>query len=276
MASIPPRFSPGTVEKLWDQWSRGHLELIRSSLPEFVAHFRSAFIGGLISGSQIKRSFRPARLTFGDPERIKEHLLEYVVVQPNGCWEWTRGRSSSGYGVVDIDRHQFRASRLVAHFYKGFDLRSSLVICHSCDNPPCINPDHLFPGTHRENILDAVSKGRFGGLKQKKLTVSDVRSIRRLAAIGFHQGTIGAMYDCSQGGISSIVTGKSWKRPQSQIGPVSWTYSRKSYHPQKRSERHGVWQRYKKGCRCKLCGAAMNIRMKLRRLKVTSSFLPVP
>lgn len=77
------------------------------------------------------------------------------------CWEWTAGRTNRGYGVLTAPRH---GRRILAHRYSAalhfgmFDRR--LVVCHHCDNPPCVRPEHLFLGTRLDNAMDMISKGR--------------------------------------------------------------------------------------------------------------------
>ncbi|MGE0107685.1 MAG: HNH endonuclease [Thiomonas sp.] len=98
---------------------------------------------------------------------IKERLLKKVDIDPSGgCWNWTGATNESGYGqVFDTD-----AGRVVlAHraSYEAFvgaipalDGYHGACVCHRCDNPRCINPDHLFIGTHRNNMSDMAEKGR--------------------------------------------------------------------------------------------------------------------
>jgi hypothetical protein len=87
-------------------------------------------------------------------------LDSYIPEPMSGCWLWIGGATSAGYGVITIQGEQVYAHRMSAHQYKGFDLNSPLHVLHKCDNPCCVNPNHLFIGTNRDNQQDRQRKGR--------------------------------------------------------------------------------------------------------------------
>ena len=75
------------------------------------------------------------------------------------CWEWTAARNSKGYGAFwDGTRHQ-KAHRYSWELQIG-TIPEGLLVCHKCDNPKCVRPDHLFLGTYQDNAIDAINKGR--------------------------------------------------------------------------------------------------------------------
>lgn len=91
-------------------------------------------------------------------------------------------------------------------------------MCHQCDNPSCVNPDHLFLGTHKDNVRDMLEKGRSydraavmrGKRRAAKLTQDDVRAIRRLAAEGVHPRRLAHMYGVCVVNIRCVINRKTW------------------------------------------------------------------
>ena len=77
------------------------------------------------------------------------------------CWEWTACKTSFGYGQLGIDGIMTNAHRISWEISNG-PIPDGMVICHKCDNPGCVNPDHLFAGTHKDNIADCISRGMRG------------------------------------------------------------------------------------------------------------------
>jgi len=93
------------------------------------------------------------------PENSKELFLNHTKATENGCWEWQQRLDSSGYGVIHVKNMPVRAHRFSYQLFKG-EITDNLFVCHRCDNPKCVNPDHLFLGTAKDNNLDRTLKGR--------------------------------------------------------------------------------------------------------------------
>lgn len=100
---------------------------------------------------------------------------KYIPVTESGCWIWVGTLSTDGYPSIWLNGKMERAHRVAFKLFKG-DPKN--FVCHSCDVPQCVNPDHLFDGTHDDNMRDMRSKNR-GDSNKIKLTVEQVKEVRR-------------------------------------------------------------------------------------------------
>ena len=132
------------------------------------------------------------------------------------CWAWDGNKSKQGYGKISIFGDAHLAHRISYELFKG-PIPESMMVCHSCDNPECTNPEHLFLGTAQTNMSDKISKGRHKGAKRggdhhlSKLSEFDVKRIRRIYAQGgVTQYQLADQFNVSQPEISMIVTFKKW------------------------------------------------------------------
>jgi hypothetical protein len=136
------------------------------------------------------------------------------VSSTEDCWEWTGARLPDGYGAFRFEGEPHYTHRLVMGLRNG-DPGCAL---HHCDNPPCVNPAHLFIGTQADNNRDRAAKGRNGDTSGEnsgvaKLTWPKVDEIRaRYAAGGIFQRELGAEYGVSDTHISAIVNNLRWVR----------------------------------------------------------------
>lgn len=94
-------------------------------------------------------------------------LTEFVVARcsvesESGCWNWNLARDKNGYGKAKVKQKDIRAHRLSWIAFRG-EIPIGILVCHKCDNPSCVNPDHLFLGSPQANMDDKVKKGRWRG-----------------------------------------------------------------------------------------------------------------
>lgn len=91
---------------------------------------------------------------------VRDRLESKIEIRENGCHEFIGGKDSHGYGRIRVGGHQLGAHKVSYLINVGDYDQEKHELMHNCDNPACVNPEHLRPGTHRENIHDSISKGR--------------------------------------------------------------------------------------------------------------------
>ena len=160
--------------------------------------------------------------------RVEKVFEECVVRESTGCWKWIGPRSRQGYGEIRVFGKVYRAHRLSYELHVGSipELLAGerVEVLHSCDNPPCCNPAHLRLGSHRENVRDAVERGRirpprgvprgmqFGETHHNaSLTVEKVKSIRAAHTAGATQASLAALFGVDPAVVSTVVRRKSWR-----------------------------------------------------------------
>lgn len=147
-------------------------------------------------------------------ETLQSRIERQTFPEPNtGCHLWAGCvRSSLGYGVIKIKRKMKFVHRVNYELANG-PIPNNLFACHRCDNPACVNPDHLFLGTALDNAKDRDSKGRgVSGERQwlSKLNSIDVKIIREAIGLGFSQTTIGKYFRVTSWTIRDIKNNRSW------------------------------------------------------------------
>ena len=132
------------------------------------------------------------------------------VAEENECWKWTGDTDRNGYGVFCLDGRRRPAHELALSFTTGEKRHPSLDTCHSCDNPPCCNPNHLRFDTRRSNVGDMVQRGR-AATPNRKLTDEQIIIIRERRALGARQKDLAHQFGISDGQVSTIVRGIQWR-----------------------------------------------------------------
>ena len=147
---------------------------------------------------------------------------KYIPITEMGCWIWM-GVLRNGYGGIRVTSNPADslegAHRVSYKLFKG-EIPDKLYVCHKCDVPSCVNPDHLFLGTAKDNMQDALNKGKLfwkgqkrnfpkgSNHKQAKLTESDVKEIRESTEPGIN---LAKRYGVSNNVISRIRLHKIWR-----------------------------------------------------------------
>lgn len=160
------------------------------------------------------------------PSDLERFWAKVEKAGPDECWQWQAGGDKQGYGHFWMPT----LKRMVAAHRVSFEIANGplpvkkvgtmgsvgTVVCHTCDNPGCVNPNHLFAGTQRDNNADKVRKGRQASHPgernpKAKLTAADVRNIRQ-SATGKHgeRMAIARKWNISSGHVSKILAGEVW------------------------------------------------------------------
>lgn len=151
------------------------------------------------------------RVDYGSPieNRLRHHGW---TVTDEGCWEWGASRNKKGYGTLGTMGQGTLVHRLAYELWVG-PIPDGMKILHRCDNPPCMNPEHLRAGTQAENVTDMVEKGRLavGTARAAKLSESDVVDIRWAYKMGASIPDLVVAYPVGYTAIRDIVLNLTWK-----------------------------------------------------------------
>lgn len=172
-------------------------------------HYAHGFCRMHWERNHINGSPEPTRVLQGGT--VSERLAHHSE-RAGDCTEWTGYRDKDGYGQIQVDGRPERAHR-VAYELRHGAIPEGQLLRHTCDNPPCINPDHLVPGDEAENSQDMIERGRsLAGERNPaaKLSPQDVARIRDLAGSGVQQREIAESFSLGQSHVSRIVRGESW------------------------------------------------------------------
>jgi len=143
-------------------------------------------------------------------------LISLSKIRPSGCVEYVGKKKSGNYGYIRVpELHKsYITSRLMYELTFG-SIPEGLNVLHKCDNPPCLNPMHLFLGTQQDNVKDAVNKGRFQGKGELNsyaiLTWDKVKEIRAECKKGWSYESIARQYGVSGACIRKIIHNETWK-----------------------------------------------------------------
>jgi hypothetical protein len=144
-------------------------------------------------------------------ENVRRHT---TLNEQTGCWEWVhKARYPNGYGRAKVNGRATTAHNGVWQLLNG-PVPAGLMVCHTCDNRICVNPDHLFLGTAQVNTADMIQKGRAATGERhgrSKLTQSQVDEIRARRAAGEPVTDLAAAFSVCRHTISLIASGRIWR-----------------------------------------------------------------
>jgi hypothetical protein len=169
----------------------------------------------------------PAKFIKGHSNRVRkiqhksneERFWKRVKKVDNGCWEWTGYIMPNGYGNMKVRRDNGILVNEYAHrfsyeIHKG-PIPEGMYVCHKCDNRKCVNPEHLFIGTQKDNIHDMDRKGRrVVRPGTQKITRKDAENIRLLHRKGVHVDILAEKYGLKPCTIRNIIAYRLWKNEE--------------------------------------------------------------
>lgn len=160
------------------------------------------------------------RLTSSDKERFWSKVN---ISDPKVCWEWKAAVNECGYGRFSVGtrltRVHLKAHRVSLALFLGSDISPEMFVLHSCDNPACCNPNHLSQGTHKDNMLDMIRKGRsvisYGNAKLSWDKIDEIRnsSESRVKLV--------EKFSISKTTLSMILSNKTWRNEQRSIARIT-------------------------------------------------------
>ena len=147
---------------------------------------------------------------------IKDRIRERVAIDERGCWLWLGQLFKDGYGQIAIGRDSPKRAHRISYAEFCGPIPAGMWVLHKCDTPACVNPEHLFLGTAKDNTQDMLAKGRRGDLSGEnhpnaRHTERFVWAMRRLVKHGTPIAQLAAMYRLTYGAMHQLVRGRVWK-----------------------------------------------------------------
>lgn len=146
---------------------------------------------------------------------FERYFDRYIEEPMSGCWPWLGSLTTGGYGNLTVNYETLYAHRCSFECANGEGSADGVIVRHRCDFPCCINPLHLIGGTHHDNAMDSIRRGRakraFGSdVSTAKLTVNDVIIIREMARGGQTIAEIRKLFPVKWDTVFNAATGRNW------------------------------------------------------------------
>lgn len=148
-----------------------------------------------------------------DFEKIKSEFLKKITIKENGCHEWVGAKCEKGYGMYKYNGRTIRAHRFAWFIKTGNLIPDKIMACHKCDSPPCVNPEHIFLGSGKDNYDDMRNKGREKKLKGQDCSRSLLNNETALKIYknkNLTQLELSKIYKVAPSTISAIKNGQNW------------------------------------------------------------------
>jgi hypothetical protein len=146
-------------------------------------------------------------------DQLRVFESSYQVDNKTGCWIWMKSRCEKGYGMFRLFGRGIRAHRAGWYFHNQEMIPDGVIACHKCDNPPCVNPGHIFLGSQQDNMDDMRKKGRARHLKggENKNAVLTERQVMGILQSDIPATKLAPVLDVCESTIRAIRQGKNWK-----------------------------------------------------------------
>jgi len=139
--------------------------------------------------------------------RTKRFEAKFIPEPNTGCWLWTAARRGAGYGGFRDRGRIRRAHRVSYEIYNNVNVSSGIQVLHKCDTPLCVNPDHIFLGTHADNMKDMALKGR----SNSKINEVTAKEVKKLLHQGCKPKDISKELNINVWTVYDISQRRSWK-----------------------------------------------------------------